>query len=302
MPTRLSIAESIAQHGAPHDFVRRRHLRALHKYTGRVTIVYASAAGMQTAPGALAGDLSINSDDIRSFMDVLAGVSGDGLDLILHSPGGQLDAAEGIVGYLRRKFTSVRAIVPQYAMSAATMIACACDEIVLGKHSCIGPTDPQISLRRHGKPEAQVSAQVILDEVNYAFRQVQANPATAPLLHARLDEIPPGFLVYCQQTIERGKDVVTDWLTNHMKLQRDDARRISEWLGSSQTHRSHGRPITIIEAEANGLKVKALEDDPKLQDLVLSVFHSTMLTFENSRCGKLVENHAGRGRFILARQ
>jgi len=56
----------------------------------------------------------------------------------LHSPGGSIEAAEAIVTYLRSKFAHIRAIVPHSAMSAATMIAMACDEIVMGKHSFLG--------------------------------------------------------------------------------------------------------------------------------------------------------------------
>ena len=76
----------------------------------------------------------------------LHGLTGKELDLILHSPGGSLEAAEQIVTYLRSKYDNIRAIVPQNAMSAATMIACACDEIMMGKHSALGPIDPQITV------------------------------------------------------------------------------------------------------------------------------------------------------------
>ena len=67
-----------------------------------------------------------------------------GLDLILHTPGGNPTATEGIVKYLHSRFgDDIRVIVPQMAMSAGTMLACAAREIVMGKHSCLGPIDPQ---------------------------------------------------------------------------------------------------------------------------------------------------------------
>jgi ClpP class serine protease len=68
-----------------------------------------------------------------------------GLDLILHTPGGDVAATESIIEYLRQMFgNNVRAIVPQMAMSAGTMIACSCKSIVMGKQSNIGPIDPQL--------------------------------------------------------------------------------------------------------------------------------------------------------------
>jgi ClpP class serine protease len=59
-----------------------------------------------------------------------------GLDLILHTPGGGIAATQSLVDYLRRMFgKDIRAIVPQIAMSAGTMMACACREIWLTRHS-----------------------------------------------------------------------------------------------------------------------------------------------------------------------
>lgn len=88
--------------------------------------------------------MSIGAEDIQALMEVTQGAQSRDLDLILHSPGGSPEAAEAIVSYLRSRFSHIRVIVPNFAMSAATMIACAADEIVLGKHSFLGPTDPQI--------------------------------------------------------------------------------------------------------------------------------------------------------------
>ena len=89
------------------------------------------------------------------------------LDLILHSPGGSIGAAEAIVLYLRSRFKHIRVIVPNLAMSAAAMISCAADKIVLGKHSFLGPTDPQIPIRTVNGLEF-VPAQAILDEFERA--------------------------------------------------------------------------------------------------------------------------------------
>ena len=83
-----------------------------------------------------------HDEDIHALMEVTAGLHSPDVDLILHSPAGSPEAAEAIVSYLRSRFTHIRVVVPQLAMFAATMIACAADEIVMGKHSFLGPTDP----------------------------------------------------------------------------------------------------------------------------------------------------------------
>ena len=89
--------------------------------------------------------IDVNDSDITGFMNSIKGLDvNKGLDLILHTPGGNPTATEGIVKYLHSRFgDDIRVIVPQMAMSAGTMLACAAREIVMGKHSCLGPIDPQ---------------------------------------------------------------------------------------------------------------------------------------------------------------
>ena len=79
-------------------------------------------------------------------MEVTQGLVGRQIDLVLHSPGGSPEAAEAVVSYLRSRFSHIRVIVPNLAMSAATMMACTANEIIMGKHSFLGPTDPQLVL------------------------------------------------------------------------------------------------------------------------------------------------------------
>ena len=175
------------------------------------------------------------------------------------------------------------------------MIACACDEIVMAKHSAIGPTDPQIVLPRINRAVFALPAQAYLDEFNLAKHDISADPKTAAVWLQKLQEIPPGFLQMCTDTIERAKSTVENWLIKYMKLEKENAHAISEWLGKSNNHKAHGKPIDAATAISKGLRVTMLENDSAMQDLVLSVFHALMLTFQNTPCGKLVENHNGRG-------
>ena len=89
----------------------------------------------------------ITKEDINGFMSIVKGLDcSKGLTLILHTPGGIPVAAESIVKYLREKFNNIEVIIPTYAMSAGTMIALGADNIIMGKHSFLGPIDPQFML------------------------------------------------------------------------------------------------------------------------------------------------------------
>ena len=66
------------------------------------------------------------------------------IDLILHTPGGLVLAAEQIARSLVKRKGKVTVFIPHYAMSGGTLIALAADEIVMDKNAVLGPIDPQI--------------------------------------------------------------------------------------------------------------------------------------------------------------
>ena len=89
-----------------------------------------------------------------------------GLDLFIYTPGGNIAATESLVKYLKKKFGSdIRAFVPQIAMSAGTMLACACKEIYMGDHSNLGPVDPSVF---------GIQAQAVLAEIEKAYNEIKA--------------------------------------------------------------------------------------------------------------------------------
>jgi ClpP class serine protease len=66
------------------------------------------------------------------------------IDLVLHTPGGLVLAAEQIAEALLKHPARVTVFVPHYAMSGGTMIALAADEIVMDPNAVLGPVDPQL--------------------------------------------------------------------------------------------------------------------------------------------------------------
>lgn len=305
MPARTELAREVQRlKGRGQDLVRRRFLKELAAYTKRDTIVYASA--VYSAKGAAVPPwlLAVSAQDVQGFMTALHGLKGKELDLVLHSTGGSADGAEQIVNYLRSKYAHIRAIVPHSAMSAATMIACACDEIIMGRQSALGPIDPQVLVPTRSGP-MPVAAYAVLAEFERAKAEVSAEPKTALVWGPKVKEYPPGILDLCQQATEMARDRVKAWLAKYMfrgdSRGQKRARQAAEWLASGRQHKSHGHPINYELASENGLSVKLMEEDQELQDLVLSVFHATILTFEVTDCIKFVENHEGRGWFQNAK-
>ena len=276
------------------DFLRRLYLHLVAERTGRAAILYASP---WTVPDIQhSGDLLINRSDVQGFMEVLSNIEERELDLIIHSGGGDPDAAEAIVDYLRSKFVHIRVFVPVSAMSAATMIALSADEIVLGRHSHLGPIDLQVPV---STPNGfvYVPAQAIISEFEEAdaeFRVRGHNTAWHPIIA----QLRPGLINSCRVAQARAKELVARWLESYMFKGRVDANEraalVADTVADFSKFGSHGRPINLEQAENMGLNVQRLEDDDELQDLVLSVFHATDLTFSGTAATKIIENHHGR--------
>ena len=282
--------------GTPPDFdgVRRKYLFLLNQHTGRDVILYASGwLQKEDAPQVMT---SIGDEDMHALMEVSAGLHGPDLDLILHSPGGAPVAAEAIVSYLRSRFSHIRVIVPQLAMSAATMIACAADKIMMAKHSFLGPTDPQLLLQTP-LGIRMVPAQATLDQFDRAQTEC-TDPSKLSAWLPMLSQYGPDLLIQCEEALELSKELVKTWLESYMFKNDVDrtnkASNVSDWLADHQVFKSHARHLSRDVLTKQGLIIEPLETDHTLQDLSLSVFHSTIHTFSSTPATKIVENHTGR--------
>ncbi len=151
------------------------------------------------------------------------------IDVILHTPGGLVLAAEQIARALRSHGGRVTVFVPHYAMSGGTLIALASDEIVMDAHAVLGPVDPQLGQYpaasivsvAERKPIERVDDDTLIlaDVAKKALRQVHA--AVAELAARRLSP--------------------------------EQANALADQLATGQW--THDYPITVDEARTLGLAV-----------------------------------------------
>ena len=274
--------------GGPNlDGVRRKYLKKLNDLTGRPTIIYYSDWLGKGGPLAL-----INLEDMQGMMEVCRDLKGPCLDIILHSPGGSPEAVAGIVHYLREQFSDIRVFVPLAAMSAATMWSLAGNVVVMGKHSQLGPIDPQMLL-----PDGrQAPADAILRQFEKAKEECR-DPALLGAWVPILQMYGPALLEQCKAAKALAKGLVQKWLTEYMFHGESDAdskaKSIAKYFADYDKHRSHSRGIYLKEARDQGVKIAELEDNQELQDAVLTVHHAAMHTFQGLAI-KIVENHLGR--------
>ena len=278
----LSEANRLANPVEYLDARRQEFLTKVSEKTGRNVITYYSA--WLTKPGL--ANLDIVDGDKNAFMQAIYQMDKTkGLDLILHTPGGDIAAAESIVDYLHLVFgDNIRAIIPQMAMSAGTMIALSCPTIIMGKESSLGPVDPQY----HG-----LSCQEAVDEFEQAVAEVTANPASLGLWQLRISKYTPTYLVSCKNALDWSKSYTKNWLARNYKLDDASATEMSKPFVEHSETKSHSRHISLEQCKKIGLNIVDLEKDSDLQNLILSLHHAYMIFFDKSIAFKAVENQLG---------
>lgn len=290
MPDWHELLDNIKEASAVHDQIRKKFLKKLYSITKRNIIAYYSG-WLQKPNISNFVDFGISDADKNGFMAAIHGMDrSKGLDIILHTPGGDMAATESIINYLRAMFNEdIRAFIPQIAMSGGSMIACACKEIVMGAQSNIGPFDPQIG---------PTPCQAILGDLKRARDEMTQDRNKALVWQPILQKYNLGFFVHCQNAIDMADDVVRESLKSCMFKDSIDAEEkvdnIISKLGSNAETKMHARHIHKKEAKNIGLKIVDLEDDQKLQDAVLSLHHAYILTFEQTPAIKIVENQNGK--------
>jgi hypothetical protein len=291
MPNWKDLLDEVKKAGSTYDLVRRQYMAKLAEKTGRNVIAYYSGWLQKTdLTSRGVGGFELNDNDKNGFMAAIHGLDRKkGLDLILHTPGGEIAATESLVDYLHSMFDDIRAVVPQIAMSAGTMVALGCNTILMGKHSSLGPIDPQINgIPAHG----------IVEEFVEAAKEIRANPATVPLWQPIIAKYHPTLIGECKKAIEWSSEIVRAWLIARMfagdpATAGAKADRVIEELGSHALTKSHARHISMKKARELGLNVVGLEDDDGIQEAVLTVHHACIQTLAATNVIKLIENHRG---------
>lgn len=266
------------------DKKRTEYMDKIHAISGRNIIAYYSGwLKKHDAP-----HVSIDDQDKNAFMTTIHRLDKTkGLDLILHTPGGDIAATESIVTYLKSIFKGdIRAIIPQISMSAGTMMAMSCKEIIMGEQSSLGPIDPQMG---------GVACQAVIDEFNKAVNDVATNPASLGLWQAIISKYHPTFLTACKNAINWSEKLAEQWLKEVNPA--IDVQKVKDVFLNHKNSYSHSRHLSKKDCKDAGLNIVDLEANPELQDAVLSLHHCYMILFDKFPISKIVENNIG-GRYM----
>ena len=215
------------------------------------------------------------------------------LAYFLNTPGGSAETVEKMVRIVRQHYAEVYFVVPDFAMSAGTILCMSGDRIYMDYASSLGPIDPQVW---NGKD--WVPALGYLDKVDEMIEKARLGTLTdAEFLILQGQDLAT-LSRYEQQkklTVTLLKDWLVrykfkDWMTHETdpakkgqpvtpdeKVER--AEEVARLLGDNRVWHSHGRmigPSTLVRVLR--LKIEDYSNDNVLRPLIRS-YNEVVVTY-----------------------
>ncbi|HLG36235.1 MAG TPA: ATP-dependent Clp protease proteolytic subunit [Bacteroidia bacterium] len=169
----------------------------------------------------------------------------DDIHVIIESDGGDADAAYHIAKLLDVHFKgTIKYIVPRFAKSAATLLVCGGNKIVMGETSELGPLDPQIQQNDGSYISAKAVQSTLVLIKKYLSEGDKHGLELATILSSRLN---PLVLGQYESTLEIAKEYQEELLHLRMFGQNEDVKEIVHKFATGYTH--HSRVINYNEAK-----------------------------------------------------
>jgi Serine dehydrogenase proteinase len=256
-PSKTPLFQSI--HAARYQ--RQALIKAISERTGRHLICYMSGLGTM-----------IDRDDTIGLVDLLHNVPcGENVDLLLHTGGGDIDAAEKLVVMIRQKVgtASLRVIVPDFAKSAGTLIALGADSIVMSGTSELGPIDPQVIRTDHDGNRMAHSVLSYIEAFEHHAEVLKKEPGNIAS-QIMMNKLDPGTLKQFEAIRARAQRLAEDLLRRGMfRDGRGNWSLAASELMNVKSRPSHGQMISWEDAmnPKLGLIVEHMEaEDPVWRD------------------------------------
>ena len=226
-------------------YARQRLILEIQEHVGRHVICY--VAGKRT---------EIDRDDVLGFVDLLSRIPPESdVDLVVHSGGGDIDAAEKLITMVRDKVKNgrLRMVVPHYAKSAATLMALGADTIVMSDSSELGPIDPQVPFPVGQGQWVHYSVLSYLKAYQRFTEELRANPGDPSAL-LMLGKFQPHEVVEIERLFARARYLAEKLLLTGMMEGLPVTEPVSKLLDIESWH-THGQVISAEAAETIGLAV-----------------------------------------------
>lgn len=228
---------------------RQRLIRELEDRTKRTLLCYICGRGAE-----------IEKDDVVGIVELLHNVDrGNSIDLMLHTLGGDVDAAEKLIGMVRCAVATpaaLRVIIPDCAKSAGTLMALGADEIVMSDSSELGTIDPQIWLKESKGNDICHSVLNYLDAYAHVADNLR-NAPNDPVWQVMISNFDPTVL----RKFEAVRDRARTLAENLLKRRGLNYSSITSDLMDTKRFPSHSQMIGYETAKEIGLSIKYLPSE-----------------------------------------
>lgn len=261
-------------------YYRQDLIRNIEKKTGRTLICYVAGIG---AP--------IHRDDTFGFVDLLHNVKkGTDLDLLLHTPGGDIDAAEKLVSLLHATAGTLKVFVPDFAKSAGTLMAIGASKIIMSDSSELGPIDPQVNLNDGKGNLIPHSVLHYLDAHETHTKTLATNPRDIAAT-IMLNKLDPTTVKLFEAVKMRARKLAEKQLLRHQAASGGSGgyTAIAGKLMDITQYPSHGQMINHEDAFQMGLPIQYLEPTDGLWRLCWQLYCVQRLAVTDK--GKLFESN-----------
>ena len=164
-------------------------------------------------------DAPITRDAVVPFVDLLHNIpAGQGIELLLHTGGGDVDAAEKLSSMVRRKVgkeAPFRIVVPDFAKSAGTLMILGADRVVMSDTSELGPIDPQVRIPNPDGHPQWIAAQNYLDAFEELAATLSTDPENVPA-QIMIGKLDPALLQFCRAVKARARKLAEKQLRGGM--------------------------------------------------------------------------------------
>ncbi len=211
----------------------------------------------------------------------------DKLFVILTTGGGSAIVVERFVNIIRKHYSEVNFIVPDYAYSAGTIFCMSGDSIHMDYFSVLGPIDPQVQ----NKDDKWVAALGYLDKINELIIKAQNDELTnaefiilkdfdlaelrgyEQAKNLTIDLLEKWLVKYKFKNWNEHRtnpDLIGQEVTEEQKIVR--AKDIADKLSNNNKWKSHGRPINIEKLKKLGLEIDDYSDNEIRRNLIRSYY------------------------------
>jgi len=236
-------------------YQRQALIREIEARTDAVLICYVSGANCQ-----------IEDADTIGFVELLHNVpAGQPVDLLLHTSGGDVDAAEKLINLVRARQgdgVALRVIVPDAAKSAGTLMALGANELIMSDSSELGMIDPQAYLKDDAGNDICTSVVAYLEAFREHSEAFAAKP-TDPVAQAMFHRFDPVIVRKFQLYVDRTREIAMRMLNRTGMA----STLISQSLMDVRQWKSHNQMIGHGDARQLGLNVSYLPPDDELWQL-----------------------------------